>query len=251
VKEIVRCLQKRGFDFVAFESLLGYSPRDFSILFRSIVHRSFLPFLSFNQESNERLEFLGDAVLNFIVAEQLFEMFPEMEEGYLTKLRSRLVNRHTLAQQARAINLSQYLLLSPSAVHSLDTGSESILADALEALMGAMYLDGGLKVVRKFVQKNILTLIDQVLTDNNYKSALLEYAQAHALGVPFYSVVREEGPEHDRKFTVEVYVGDESLGFGDGRSKKEAEQEAAAHALAFLEQSNVSQEKKEHNEPKE
>ncbi len=251
MKEIVRCLQERGFNFVAFETLLGYNPKDFSILFRSIVHRSFLPSLSFNQESNERLEFLGDAVLNFIVAEQLFEMFPELEEGYLTKLRSRLVNRHTLAQQARTLNLSQYLLLSPSAVHSLDTGSESILADALEALMGAMYLDGGLKVVRKFVQKNILTLIDQALTDNNYKSALLEYAQAHALGVPFYNVVREEGPEHDRRFTVEVYVGNESLGFGDGRSKKEAEQEAAAHALAFLEQSNVSQEKKEHNESKE
>lgn len=234
VKEIVQCLRQRKFDFVGFELLLGYNPRYIPVLFQAIVHRSYLQFLTEDHESNERLEFLGDAVLNFIVAEQLYEMFPEMEEGYLTKLRSRLVNRRMLAQQARAIKLSQYLLLSTSAAHSIDTGSDSILADAFEALIGAMYLDGGIRVVREFVKRHILTLIEQVLTDNNYKSALLEYAQAHDLGIPHYTVTKEEGPEHDRRFTVEVYLGTEPYGTGNGRSKKEAEQLAAAHALDKL-----------------
>lgn len=220
-------------------------------MLQAVVHRSYLPFLTYEHESNERLEFLGDAVLNFLVAEQLYEMFPEMEEGYLTKLRSRLVNRHILAQRARSLELGRFLLLSASAAHSLDAGSESILADAFEALLGAMYLDGGITVVRKFVQRHILTLVDQVLTDNNYKSALLEYAQAHDLGIPYYTVTAEEGPEHDRRFTVAVFVGNKALGTGNGRSKKEAEQFAAAHALEkLLRNSTVPHEKKEHHDVK-
>ncbi len=169
-----------------------------------------------------------------------------MEEGYLTKLRSRLVNRRTLAQQARAINLSDYLLLSSSAAHSLDTGSESILADAFEALIGAIYLDGGISAVRNFVNNNLIILLDQVMVDNNYKSALLEYAQANNLGIPHYTVTKEEGPEHDRRFTVEVYLGINALGTGSGKSKKEAEQFAAANALARLGFENIPMNDKNH-----
>lgn len=184
--------------------------------------------------SNERLEFLGDSVLNFIVAEQLWMKYPAMEEGDLTKLRSRLVNRKILAQRAKEIALIDYLFLSSSAAQSIGGGSDSVLADAFEAVLAAIYLDGGFEPARKFVTRLLLTneeVFQAALADDNYKSALLEYAQGNALGIPRYSVTREEGPEHDRRFTVEVAIGSDSIGEGTGRSKKDAEQAAAAKAL--------------------
>jgi ribonuclease-3 len=126
------------------------------------------------------------------------------------------------------------MLLSASAAQSIGSGSESILSDAFEALIGAIYLDGGLSSARTFVQQNLLSnddVLSSALTDDNYKSALLEYSQGRSLGVPHYAIVREDGPDHDRRFTVEVFLGSESYGVGTGRSKKDAEQAAAAQAL--------------------
>jgi ribonuclease III len=191
--------------------------------------------------SNERLEFLGDAILNFIVAEYLFKTYPDIEEGSLTKMRSRLVNRKILAQRARELHLSEFLLLSTSAAQSIDSGSESIISDAFEAIVGALYLDGGLGVARKFIHMSLLKnpeVFNSAMMDDNYKSALLEYAQARSLGIPRYTVIREEGPEHDRRFTVEVSLNGQSLGTGTGRSKKEAEQSAAADGLEHIEQNS-------------
>lgn len=231
---------RRHFDFRGFERTIGYRPREWKLFIEAMLHRSYIQQLEVGWRSNERLEFLGDAVLNFVVAEYLHIQNPSMEEGDLTKIRSRLVNRKVLAQRARELNISTFLLLSASAAQSIDQGSESILSDAFEALIGAVYIDGGTKAARKFVHRTLLThpaILDGALLDSNYKSALLEYSQARSMGVPRYTIVREDGPDHDRRFTVEVFVGPRSFGVGVGRSKKDAEQAAAAKALEFIQKS--------------
>ncbi len=231
---LVSAFRERKFDSARFEQLIGYYPRNWALFYESLLHRSYLQYLGPQVQSNERLEFLGDAILNSLVAEYLYRLYPSMEEGDLTKIRSRLVNRKALALRAKELRLSDYMLLSSSALQSVDSGSDSILADAFEAIIGAIYLDGGLAAARTFVTNALLSqtgILNSALTDDNYKSALLEYAQGRSLGVPRYSVVKEDGPDHDRRFTVEVFLGAESLGVGIGRSKKDAEQAAAAQAL--------------------
>jgi ribonuclease-3 len=234
VQAFVSTLEGGTFDFRRFERIVGYRPGNWKLFFEALLHRSYLQYVNGSWQSNERLEFLGDAVLNCLVAEHLYEAHPEMEEGELTKVRSRLVNRKTLAQRARDLQLSDFMLLSSSASQSLEGGSESILSDAFEALIGAIYLDGGIEPARAFVRRTLLSntsVVQTALQDDNYKSALLEYSQGRALGVPRYAVLREEGPDHDRRYTVEVFLGSESFGIGTGRSKKDAEQAAAARAI--------------------
>lgn len=235
-------LSSNGFDFKRFERTIGYAPRNWELFVQSLLHRSYLQFVDPRWKSNERLEFLGDSVLNSAVAEYLYESFPQLEEGDLTKLRSRLVNRRMLAQRAKELHISEFLLLSNSAIQSIDSGSESILADAFEAILGAIYLDGGTKAARKFVRRTLLTsqdVLNSAQTDDNYKSALLEYSQRNSLGIPRYSVLKEEGPEHDRRFTIEVIIGNQNFGSGNGKSKKDAEQSAAAQALEKIQQSHT------------
>jgi ribonuclease-3 len=228
---------EKKFDVVRFEQLLGYHPKNQNLFFESLLHRSYLQYLGPQARSNERLEFLGDAILNFLVAEYLYRLYPSMEEGDLTKVRSRLVNRKSLAQRAKELRLSDFLLLSSSALQSVDSGSDSILADAFEAIIGALYIDGGVAPARNFVSRSLLSdsfILNSALMDDNYKSALLEYSQARSLGVPRYAILREDGPDHDRRFTIEVFLGSESLGTGTGKSKKDAEQAAAAQALEHI-----------------
>jgi ribonuclease III len=231
---VASAFRERKFDSSRFAQLIGYDPKNWAVFHESLLHRSYLQYLGPNVQSNERLEFLGDAILNSLVAEYLYGLYPSMEEGDLTKIRSRLVNRKALALRAKELRLSEYMLLSSSALQSVDSGSDSILADAFEAVIGAIYLDGGLIAARKFVLGTLLSnagILNSALTDDNYKSALLEYSQGRSMGVPRYAVVKEDGPDHDRRFTVEVFLGAESLGTGTGRSKKDAEQAAAAQAL--------------------
>ncbi len=234
---------RQHFDFKGFRRTIGYRPKEWKLFIEAMLHRSYVQQFEEGWRSNERLEFLGDAVLNFVVAEYLHAQHPAMEEGDLTKIRSRLVNRKVLALRARELRISNFLLLSASAAQSIDQGSESILSDAFEALIGAVYVDGGTEAARKFVHRTLLMhrgTIDGALLDSNYKSALLEYSQARSMGVPRYTIVREDGPDHDRTFTVEVFVGPQSYGTGVGRSKKDAEQAAAARALELI-QKNKSQ----------
>ncbi|MBI2618989.1 MAG: ribonuclease III [Ignavibacteriales bacterium] len=234
----------KSFDARGFEKAIGYRPRTWDFFFEALLHRSFLQNMEGGWRSNERLEFLGDAILSFLVAEHLHLHHPTMEEGDLTKVRSRLVNRRILAERARELRISDFLLLSTSAAQSIDQGSESILTDAFEAIIGAVYLDGGLEQARRFVQRTILArpeIIETALTDDNYKSALLEYVQARSLGVPRYVIVKEEGPDHDRRFTVEVMVGNRRYGIGTGKSKKDAEQSAAFQALERIQTSRYKQ----------
>jgi ribonuclease III len=243
VKSLVEKLRSTGFDFVQFENALQYRPRKWTLFLQALIHRSYLQLLDERWESNERLEFLGDAILSFVVAEHLFRTYPDMEEGSLTKLRSRLVNRKILAQRSKDLHLSDFLLLSTSAAQSVDSGSESIIADAFESIVGALYLDGGFGAAKRFIYASLLKnpkVFNSAMMDDNYKSALLEYAQARSLGIPRYSVIQEEGPEHDRRFTIEVSIGTQSWGTGSGRSKKEAEQVAAANALELI-QHHVAQ----------
>jgi ribonuclease III len=234
---LASAFRDRKFDSARFEQLIGYHPKNWALFQESLLHRSYLQYLGPQVQSNERLEFLGDAILNSLVAEHLYRLYPTMEEGDLTKIRSRLVNRKALALRAKELQLSEFLLLSSSALQSVDNGSDSILADAFEAVIGAIYIDGGLPAAQSFVVRALLShagILNSALTDDNYKSALLEYSQGRSLGVPHYTVVKEDGPDHDRRFTVEVFLGAESLGVGSGRSKKDAEQAAAAEALEHI-----------------
>jgi ribonuclease-3 len=213
---------------------IGYAPRAPEHFRQALLHRSSLQKTGEPADSNERLEFLGDSILNLIVAEHLFRTFPAAAEGDLTKRRARLVNRKALAAYARAIDLGSFISMSASAAQATGRGSDTILADTFEAVIAAVYLDGGFGPARTFVETQILRALGEgtvVLEDENYKSQLLEYAQANGLGVPRYSIVREEGPDHDRTFTVDVAVGPVIRGRGAGKNKKDAEQEAAAAAL--------------------
>ena len=172
-----------------------------------------------------------------MVAEYLYNSFPNAEEGDLTKIRSRLVNRKALATYAKEIDLMEFILMSSSAAQSIGKGYDTIIADTYEAVIAAIYLDGGYFEAKKFVERQVLAAIKNktvVTHDENYKSILLEYAQARGLGVPRYAIVKEEGPDHDRTFTVDVTVNSVRLGSGTGKNKKEAEQVAANRALREL-----------------
>jgi ribonuclease-3 len=221
----------------ALEVSIGYRIKNAAYFEQALIHRSYLQIAEHETiVSNERLEFLGDSILNMLIGEFLFHRYTEIQEGDLTKLRSRLVNRKALTLCARALKLEDTILLNASAEQSLTQGNDSLLADAFEAIIAAIYLDCGssLHAVKEFLARTLLTpeMFERILfIDENFKSILLEHTQSRGLGVPRYIVVREEGPDHERIFTVDVYVGDKQMGSGQGRSKKEAEQQAAAEAV--------------------
>ncbi len=235
-----------GIDVRRLERQIGHRAAHPSFFVEALVHRSYLQFLNdHHTKSNERLEFLGDSILNFIVGEHLYHAFPDAEEGALTRIRSRLVNRKALAQYAREIHLDDFILMSSSAAQSLEKGSESILVDAYEALIAAIYLDGGFHAAKQFISQKVLSSVDREFfesSDENYKSMLLEYSQAKSLGIPRYNIIKEEGPDHDRTFTVEVIVESERYGIGVGKNKKDAEQQAALSALERLQGSALNYE---------
>lgn len=200
----------------------------------ALTHRSAIDFLEKDKfVSNERLEFLGDAVLDLVIAEHLYKLYPDFNEGALTKLRSQLVNARILAFHARRFDLGKLLIVSESAELNGVRESETALADAFEAVIGAVYLDSGYEQARAFLGRHLLsqtdlaTLID---SDQNFKSALLEFAQGERLPLPYYFVISEDGPSHKKVFTVGVRLGEEVLGQGTGKSKKAAEQLAAKEA---------------------
>lgn len=219
------------------EQLLGVDIHMPSLYEQALTHRSYLQVVnSPDHRSNERLEFLGDAILGMVTAEYLFYNNREVLEGELTKMRSWIVNKKSLAICARAIKLDDYLFLSYSASQSLQRGNDSMLADALEAIIAAIYLDRGFDDVRRFIVEKLLPIMVQesLVHDTNYKSLLLETVQAKGQLAPRYVVTREEGPDHEKHFTVDVIVDDTVIGSGSGRNKKDAEQAAAEAGLEFL-----------------
>ena len=189
------------------------------------------------ERSYERLEFLGDAVLNLLVAEYLFGAHERSPEGELTKMRARLVNKKALKLYAKELGLEKFLLMSPQTDQLSVRGMDTILSDAYEAVVGAIYLDGGYDEARTFVRRTVIEPFRKGeigILDENYKSMLLEHAQAEGMGVPRYVTVGEQGPDHDRTFTVEVQIGNTGRGRGSGKNKKDAEQAAALSALRQL-----------------
>jgi len=222
-------------DFEQLEKRLGYVIKFRVYFLQALTHRSYLQFVTeAGMESNERLEFLGDAVLDLVIGEYLYKEFQNLPEGDLTKLRSRLVSGSALAKHASELGLDQFMLLSTSANNALLRGSMTLLADAYEAIIAAIYLDGGMDAARDFIYRHIITHTrrdELMLSDTNYKSMLLEFVQSQKMGVPRYVTVSEEGPNHARIFSVEVMVGGIVHGAGKGHSKKEAEQAAAQMAL--------------------
>ena len=225
-------------DLAALQQTLGVSFNDLSLLEQALVHSSYInerP--GFAPTSNERLEFLGDAILGFIVAEELYQRFPQFSEGEMTKLRSSLVCRDALSRIARAISLGNYLYLGKGEEASGGQRKPANLAGALEAVIAAIFLDQGSITTRDFVLRSLDKELDRVLSQGveaDYKSQLQELIQSRQQQTPTYNVIEAGGPDHDRTFTVEVRLGDTVLGRGSGKSKKVAEAEAARSALDQL-----------------
>ncbi|MFQ5812631.1 MAG: ribonuclease III [Anaerolineae bacterium] len=217
------------------EKTLRTNFNDKSLLQRALTHRSYLnenP--DYPLSDNERLEFLGDAVLDFLTAKYLYNHFPEIAEGGLTSLRAALVKGETLARFAAALNLGPYLLLSHGEAESGGREREPILCAAFEALTGAILLDQGLQAAEEFTLRCIEPEVERILDQELYKDAksmLQELAQGRLQITPTYRTVAERGPDHAKEFTIEVLIGDEAYGRGIGHSKQVAEQEAAKVAL--------------------
>lgn len=220
------------------EQLVDRPVDDLSLYQQALTHRSILRTQTERAlQSNERLEFLGDALLSLVVGEILYHRFPEKDEGVLTRLRARLVSEGPLARYARHLNLGAHLLMSENAARGNGRENPSILADAFEALAGAVYLDQGYEAAQTFVRDRALAAFDLAevaARDENYKSQLLERMQAEGRPQPTYHVVDEVGPSHDKTFTVEVRVGETTYEEGTAGSKQEAEQRAARRTLERL-----------------
>ena len=225
------------------EAAVGVRFNDRALLQRAFVHRSYLHEADEETElqDNQRLEFLGDAVLSFIVSELLFRRYPERREGDLTNLRSALVKRETLSLFAKELRLGDYLLLGRGEEENGGRGRHTTLCDTYEAFIGAFFLDQGTAALRKFVEPRLMAEIDRVAPHaltKDPKSRLQEWVQA-AMGLtPRYKTVHTEGPDHARLFTRQVTIGKQPIGVGQGQSKQEAEQAAAAMALFRLGQTS-------------
>jgi ribonuclease III len=225
-------------DLKNFQEILNIVFINPSLLELSLVHSSYInekPGVA--PDSNERLEFLGDAVLGLVIAEKLFADFPQSAEGELTRLRSALVRRETLAQIARTINLGDYLLMGKGEESGGGRDKPANLAGAFEALIAAIYLDQDLKIARDFILKLFGPEIHKQAhrgAETDYKSKLQEIIQSERQIAPSYQVIEAKGPDHAKLFKVEVKIGDEVLGVGTGKSKKMAEMEAAHAVLKTL-----------------
>lgn len=225
-------------DLVNLQTILGVRFRDISFLQQSLVHRSYLnenPDLAL--ASNERLEFLGDAVLGFVVAERLYSQFPNFSEGELTKLRSALVRRETLSRIALSLQLGEYLCLGRGEEDSGGRSRSSNLSCGLEAVMGAVLCDQGFDVAKGFILRLLGSELEREIEDKliaDYKSRLQHIIQSERKITPVYRTIEELGPDHAKVFTVEVLAGDLILGRGCGRSKRAAEMEAAREAFESL-----------------
>ncbi|HVU79811.1 MAG TPA: ribonuclease III [Candidatus Paceibacterota bacterium] len=221
-------------DFKTFEASLGITFRDPALLRQAFTHRSYLNEHREENGHNERLEFLGDAVLELIATHFLYEKFPTHPEGDLTAFRASLVNAITLGAVAAEIGMNDYLLLSKGESKDQGRARVILLANAIEALVGAIYLDQGYEAAKAFIEKHLFPKLDEIMQKKLWrdaKSVLQEKAQDTEGATPSYAVMRETGPDHDKQFVVGVYVKDEMLGQGTGKSKQEAEQDAARAAL--------------------
>lgn len=201
---------------------------------QALTHRSWVNENHKKRGTNERLEFLGDAILEFVVSEEIYNKFPKEEEGYLTALRANLVNTKNLSSVAQNLELGKEIFLSKGEEDGGGRKNASLLADTVEAIIGALFIDQGLEKAKEFIHKNILIDVDKKaqLPLKDPKSLLQEKVQAKNLPAPKYQVVSEVGPDHNKNFVIEVLINNKSEAKGQGRSKSEAEQDAAKNALS-------------------
>ena len=218
-------------DIKLLEDKIGLKFKNSELLTQALVHRSYLNENKDFFESNERLEFLGDAVLSILTSEYLYKKFPKYPEGQLTNTRSVLVRGKTLAEVAKSLHLGEFLLMSRGERDSGGAKNSALLADATEALIGAIYLDQGLEATRKFLEEYLFAKDFEAI---DFKSVAQEVAQAKLKLSPKYKVIKSVGPDHDKTFTVGLFLNEELTGVGEGKSKQEAEQAAAKVALEKL-----------------
>lgn len=218
------------------ENKIGYKFKNSALLHQALTHSSYANEMKMSKKSNnERLEFLGDAVLELVTSEYVFNRYKDLSEGDLTKLRASIVCEQTLSSCAKDLNIGDFLLLGKGEDSSGGRLRESILSDALEAIIGAIYLDGSFTNAKEFVQKNILNQIEDKELFFDSKTILQEIIQNdnHKQKIR-YKLISEEGPDHNKSFTIALYVGNQQYGCGVGRTKKAAEQEAALQAIKKL-----------------
>lgn len=217
---------------MTLEEKIGYKFKNKDLLHLALSHTSYAN-ESKNTQSNERIEYLGDAVLELISSEYIYKTYPKMPEGEMTKTRAYAVCENSLAKVANNYSFSDYLLVGKCEIKKDGRYRNSILADAVEAVIGAIFLDSGIDGAKKFILPNIIPQIEEYVKNGNkdYKTQLQEKLQAHGEVKIDYKLVEEKGPDHDKIFVVEVYCDNKLLGKGQGRSKKEAEMQAAQKAL--------------------
>jgi len=221
----------------SFSSRLGLPFSDYRLLSRALTHRSYLNEHSDALEDNERLEFLGDAVLDFLVGAWLYNHFPEMAEGELTRLRSALVRTEQLAEFAREIDLGSAMRLGKGEQDGGGRDRLALLCGTFEAVVGALYLSAGMDAVTNFIEPFLRKAADQIVStrrDRDPKSLFQEWVQSQGYGPPYYRTVSTSGPEHEKVFEIEVIVNGEPFGFGVGHSKQSAAKAAARDALNKL-----------------
>lgn len=220
------------------EIKIGYAFKDRELLKLAFIHRSFINENRNVCEHNERLEFLGDSVLNLLISDYLYRYLPNTPEGDLSYLRSRLVDANSCSTYIQKLDVSSYVLLGRGESMNDGRGRTTILADLFEALIGAIYLDGGLEASKKFLFKNFSSEIGQILKTpiRNFKAELQDFAQKKYREPPDYTVISEEGPDHSKKFIVSVSINGIVMGQGEGSSKKEAQQKAAEAAFKKIEE---------------
>lgn len=211
--------------------------KDQNLYLQALTHRSWVNENIGIRGTNERLEFLGDAVLEFIISKELFTKFPEKEEGYLTALRANLVNTKNLSELAVKIGIGSEIFLSKGEEEGGGRSNPSLLADTVEAIIGALFMDQGIQVSEEFIKENILIDIDKKISSSlkDPKSMLQEKVQSNKLPTPKYQVLSEQGPDHNKSFIIEVIINGKSIARGTGKNKSEAEQNAAEEALNIIE----------------
>ncbi|MCR4434411.1 MAG: ribonuclease III [Clostridiales bacterium] len=218
-----------------YERAIGYTFKDKNNAILALTHSSYANENRHEKlTSNERLEFLGDAVLNIIISESIYKRYSGLDEGEMTKIRANIVCEASLVQCANKIELGKYLLLGKGEEMTGGRNRISILSDAFEALIGAIYLDGGMKSARKFIHSQMKQLLEDSLKGNifmDYKSQLQEYVQKDGEKKITYEIIEQKGPDHNKVFVSQVKIVDKVMGQGEGKSKKEAEQNAAKSAI--------------------
>lgn len=223
------------------ESLLGMRVRNLALYQQALLHKSAVKIYNASQ-SYERLEFIGDSVLNLIVAKDLFDKYPDSDEGFMTKLRTRIVSGTCLSRIAHKMGIHNHIRMNEKAMRQRWNENKRILEDTFEALIGAIYLDLGMYHAKTFVLRQLDTHVDEddVMNDTNYKDMLMRYTQTKGIPLPSYQLYEEDGPNHNKIFVMNVYVDGNLLGEGRANNKKQSEQNAAKKALQCLGELSVS-----------